>query len=55
MDERNLNPIEQALEGEVVKVIKEVGLPDMIMAAILFVGVGGASAIMYIKHVLENK
>ena len=58
MDERNLNPIEQALEEGTVELIKKLGVIDAFMACVLFVGVGvgagGSAAILYLKHVLKN-
>ena len=54
MDEKNLNALGAAFENEAMDLLREIGLLDAIMAGILFVGVGGASAIMYIKHILKN-
>ena len=52
MDEKNLNALGEAFENEAMDLLREIGLLDAIMAGILFVG--GASAIMYIKHILKN-
>ena len=54
MDDKNLNALGEAFENEAMDLLREIGLLDAIMAGILFVGVGGASAIMYIKHILKN-